>query len=107
MPVEEQVVSIYAGTNGHLDDLAVNHIRSFEDALLEAFRTRYSSILESIKTSGKVEDEDSLRDAIVAVKAEYIALHGSDAHAPGLADVLDTDAEELGEAKSNKTLATE
>ena len=40
MPVEEQVVSIYAGTNGYLDDVPVGDVRRFEDELLEAFRTR-------------------------------------------------------------------
>ena len=40
MPVEEQVVSIFAGTNGYLDDLPVGDVRRFEAELLESFRTR-------------------------------------------------------------------
>ena len=39
MPVEEQVVSIYAGTNGFLDDMPVGDVRRFEAELLEAFRS--------------------------------------------------------------------
>jgi F-type H+-transporting ATPase subunit alpha len=38
MPVEEQVVSIYAGTNGFLDDIAVEDVSAFEAALLQHFR---------------------------------------------------------------------
>ena len=48
MPVEEQVVSIFAGTNGYLDDIPVADVRRFEAELLEAFRTRYRHLLDDI-----------------------------------------------------------
>ena len=107
MPMSEQVVSIFAGTNGYLDDLPVDHVRPFESALLDAFRTRYSSLLSGIESSGKVEDEDAVAKAVQAVKDEYVSINGLSEHVKGQADVLDTDADELGEATSDKTLATE
>lgn len=107
MPMEEQVVSLYAGTNGYLDDMDVEHVRPFEEVLLEAFRTKYSKILEAIKTSEKVEDEKALKEAVEEVKAGYVAIHGIGTKQEGLADVTDTDADELGDALSDKTLATE
>lgn len=107
VPMEEQVVSIFAGTRGYMDDLPVNHIRGFESAILEAFRTRYSSILSAIKESGAIKDEDEVATAIKSIKEDYVSLHGIHDEPAGQADVLDTDADELGEAKSQKTLATE
>ncbi len=107
MPVEEQVVSIFAGTKGYLDDLDVEHVKPFEAFLLDGFRTRYSKLLSSIADSGKIEDEDALAKAIEELKQEFLVANGISKHESGLADVLDTDAEELGEAKSEKTLATE
>lgn len=107
MPMEEQVVSIYAGTNGYLDDMEVKHVRPFEIALLDSFRTKYAKLLEGIKSTGKIEDEEALKAAVQAVKADYVAANGLTIHEEGLADVLDTEADELGEAESEKTLATE
>src|SRR4249919_1041770 len=48
MRVEEQVVSIFAGTKGYLDDIPVADVRRFEAELLEAFRTRYRDLLDRI-----------------------------------------------------------
>ena len=66
MPVEEQVVSIYAGTNGFLDDVPVSDVRRFEDELLEAFRTRYRDLLDHIRIEKSVPD--GLADAVSRVQ---------------------------------------
>jgi F-type H+-transporting ATPase subunit alpha len=107
MPVAEQVVSLFAGTKGYLDDLPVAHVRPFETYLLDAFATRYSSILEGIRESNAITDEDALASAVEAIKADYVAANELDKEIAGDADVSETDAEELGEAQSDKTLATE
>ncbi len=52
MPVEEQVVSIFAGTKGYLDDLPVGDVRRFESELLEYMRTTHAGLLSELKTSG-------------------------------------------------------
>ena len=58
VPVEEQVVSIYAGTNGYLDKIAVRDVGRFEKSLLGAIRERAPDILSGIR------DEKQLTDAI-------------------------------------------
>src|SRR5688500_6864315 len=47
-PVEEQVVSIWAGTEGKLDDVPVNEVRRFESEFLEFLRHSYKATLQSI-----------------------------------------------------------
>lgn len=106
MSMEEQVISIFAGTKGYLDDLDVEHVRPFEAKLQEAFSTRYSSLLVEIKDTGAVKNEEAVAEAVQAVKDEYVAANVT-SMGPGNADVLETDADELGDAKSDKTLATE
>jgi F-type H+-transporting ATPase subunit alpha len=49
LPVEEQVVSIYAGVNGYLDGLEVGQVRRFEKGLLDDMRAKGSQILASIR----------------------------------------------------------
>ncbi|MGH9279608.1 MAG: F0F1 ATP synthase subunit alpha, partial [Acidimicrobiales bacterium] len=48
LPVEEQVISIYAGTRGHLDDIPVGDVRRFEDELLDFMRTRRPELLDHV-----------------------------------------------------------
>ncbi len=76
MPVEEQVVVIYAGTTGFLDDLEVHQVRAFEDALLDFFRGRRSEMLDKIRTTGAMPDADELRSAVQAAKDEFLAAVG-------------------------------
>src|SRR5882724_9287547 len=45
MPVEEQIVSIYAGTNGFLDDIPTSDVKRFENELLDFVRTRHTDLL--------------------------------------------------------------
>ncbi len=71
MPVAEQVVSLYAGTRGHLDNVPVNDVRRFEAELLEWFRTRHSDILDAIASSGKIPDEDALEEGVKAFAEQF------------------------------------
>ncbi len=52
MPVEEQVVVIYAGTKGYLDDIPVADVKRFETDLLDFMRGRYRDLLDEIRSSG-------------------------------------------------------
>jgi F-type H+-transporting ATPase subunit alpha len=63
-PVEEQVVSIYAGTAGFLDSVPVESVRRFESELLEYMRTRHGELLDGIRSSGKLPEGDALKDAL-------------------------------------------
>jgi F-type H+-transporting ATPase subunit alpha len=68
MAVEEQVVVIFAGTNGYLDDIPVADVKRFEIELLEYLRTRHSNILDTIRTSGALPDGDTLADSVQTFK---------------------------------------
>ncbi|MDP6282873.1 MAG: F0F1 ATP synthase subunit alpha [Acidimicrobiales bacterium] len=70
MPVEEQVVSIYTGTNGHLDDLPVEDVQRFEAELIENMRTRHAGLLDEIRTSGALP-EDQVKAAVESFKATF------------------------------------
>ncbi|HEY8418540.1 MAG TPA: F0F1 ATP synthase subunit alpha [Limnochordales bacterium] len=75
MPVEEQVVVIYAATNGYLDSLPVEQVRKFEAGFLQFLRTERPEILEEIRTTGQLaqELEEKLKKAIVDFKERFVA----------------------------------
>ena len=101
MSVEEQVVSIFAGTKGYIDDVPVADVSRFEKELLEFMRSRHSGLLQEIRTSGV---PDSLADVVQSFKDSFVATSA----ASGVnADPTAVDADEVGDANSDKTLATE
>ncbi|MBF0356295.1 MAG: F0F1 ATP synthase subunit alpha [Alphaproteobacteria bacterium] len=54
MPVEEQVVSIFAGVKGYLDKLAVNDVTRFEHGMLAELRTKQGALLEALRTEKQI-----------------------------------------------------
>jgi F-type H+-transporting ATPase subunit alpha len=103
MPVEEQVVSIFAGTKGYLDDIPVADVRRFESELLEHVRSRHGAMLAELRTNGKADVPADLAQIVTSFKAGF-KTSGAQA---AKADPTATSAEALGEANSDKTLATE
>jgi F-type H+-transporting ATPase subunit alpha len=73
MPVEEQVVSIYAGTKGHLDDIPTVKVRDFEAKFLAFMRDTKREILKDIAEKKQIaaENEKALVAAIREFKAQY------------------------------------
>jgi F-type H+/Na+-transporting ATPase subunit alpha len=71
--VEEQVVSIYAGTRGFLDSVEVKEVRGFESFMLDTFREKHRDILDDIRSTGKLVDDDRMAKAINACKEAYAA----------------------------------
>jgi F-type H+/Na+-transporting ATPase subunit alpha len=69
--VEEQVVAIYAGTRGHLDGLEVKQVRPFEAHMLEEFRTKHRDILDDIRSTGKLPDDERMSKAIASCKESF------------------------------------
>jgi F-type H+-transporting ATPase subunit alpha len=59
-PTEEQVVALYAGVNGYLDDIPVSDVPRFVEELIEHLRAE-SSILQEIRESGDLSDEVAAR----------------------------------------------
>ncbi len=70
MPVEEQVVSLYAGTRGYLDTIPVEDVARFESELLEWVRTRNAGLMSAVVDSGAV-DEEGLEAAVSAFAAQF------------------------------------
>jgi F-type H+-transporting ATPase subunit alpha len=97
MPVQEQTVSLYAGTNGFLDGIPVEDVQRFETGLLEHMRTRYASLLDDIVSTGKISDEAAFQRAISeyaeAFEATVDVVEEPDATDPGAADkeLVDSD----------------
>jgi len=61
MPVEEQVVVLYAGTKGYLDEMENSKISGFEKSLIKTLRSSYSDVLNSIKEKKIIEHEVETR----------------------------------------------
>jgi F-type H+-transporting ATPase subunit alpha len=73
MPVEEQVVIIYAGTNGYLDDIDVEKVGKFEEGFLSFLKSVSPEILSDIKEVKKIteETEEKLKKAIADFKEQF------------------------------------
>ena len=57
MPVEEQVVSIFAGVRGFLDKVPVGDIGRFEQTLLAAMRSKHRAVLDAIRTEQTISPD--------------------------------------------------
>jgi F-type H+-transporting ATPase subunit alpha len=71
LSVEEQVVVIYAGTRGHVDDIAVEDVQRFEKDLRAHFRAQHADLLEQIRDTGQLPDTDAMDAAIEEVKRAF------------------------------------
>ena len=80
--VEEQVVSIWAGTRGHLDAVGLEDVRRFEAELLDWFRTREAEQLAAIAETGKVADEDAFEAAVAAFAEQFASSASVTGEAP-------------------------
>jgi len=71
LPVEEQVIVIYAGVRGHIDDIAVEDVQAFEAALRAHVRAAHPELLEHIRTTGTLPDEEKINAAIAEMKSSF------------------------------------
>jgi F-type H+-transporting ATPase subunit alpha len=71
-PVEEQVVAVWLGTTGQLDDIAVEDVRTFEQDFLTKLRSN-GKVLQSIRESGQFDEdtESALQKELDAFKRGY------------------------------------
>ena len=102
MSIDEQVVSIFAGTKGYLDTIPVSDVRRFENELLEHMRSRHASVLAGIRQDPKADVPKDLASIVTAFKDAFRITSTT-----ASADPTRTDAGEVGDAASAKTLATE
>jgi F-type H+-transporting ATPase subunit alpha len=75
LPVEKQILIIFAGTQGYLDDLEVEQCRSFELALYDFMDTNYSSLLRRIAEKKELDDtlRAEMRAALDAFREQFRA----------------------------------
>lgn len=73
LKVEEQVVSIYAGTNGYLDDLEVSDVGRFEEELLRLMRDEHEELLSTIREEKAISDEsgEKLKSALDSFASSF------------------------------------
>jgi F-type H+-transporting ATPase subunit alpha len=70
MPVEDQVVSIFAGVNGYLDRMKVDDIGRFERGLLAEVRAKHGDVLTAIRTEGQISD--GTREKLKAICEAFV-----------------------------------
>jgi F-type H+-transporting ATPase subunit alpha len=77
-PVEHQVASIWAGTNGHLDEVPVSDIRRFESEFLDFIGRSHSNVFDAITQTGKLGDDvvSELETAIKEFKEQFTTGEG-------------------------------
>ncbi|HIE21647.1 MAG TPA: F0F1 ATP synthase subunit alpha [Acidimicrobiia bacterium] len=71
VPVEEQVLSLYAVTEGHMDDVATSDIRRFELEMREYFKARHPDFLATIAETGNLPETEALESAIAGFKETF------------------------------------
>src|SRR5690606_6384464 len=77
MPMEQQVMILYAVTNGLLDDVPTNRVRQFEHEFHEFMRTQRPEVGEAIRSSGKLEQDtiDRLVAGVNEFKQTFLSQH--------------------------------
>jgi F-type H+-transporting ATPase subunit alpha len=64
VPVEEQVLVIFAGSEGYVDDIPVSEVQRYESEVRSYFRANHADILDGIRTTGKLPEGDKLETAL-------------------------------------------
>ena len=73
VPVEEQILAIYAVTTGHMDSVPIEDVHRFELGLRQFVAERFPDVLEHISTTGDLPEEDRLKEAIVGFRDTFQA----------------------------------
>ena len=73
MTVAEQVISVFCGVKGYLDDIELKDIAEFENKIIEKCKSDKPEIIDSILASGKLEDdmEKLLVEVITQLKGTF------------------------------------
>jgi F-type H+-transporting ATPase subunit alpha len=103
IPVQEQVIVIYAGVRGYVDDVPVSDVQRFESELRAFMRTRHADMLEQIAATGALPKESDLEAAMAEFKQGFGSSAGS---SPGGADG-DAGVAEATEAAAGALVADE
>jgi len=69
LTVAEQVITVFTGVRGYLDDVELDQIKNFEKDILEKIRNEKNEIINTIQTTGKLEKETE--DSLIQIIQEY------------------------------------
>ena len=69
LTVAEQVITVFTGVRGYLDDVELDQIKSFEKDILEKIKNEKNEIISTIQTTGKLEKETE--DSLIQIIQEY------------------------------------
>ncbi|HIC72717.1 MAG TPA: F0F1 ATP synthase subunit alpha, partial [Alphaproteobacteria bacterium] len=74
LPVEEQVVVVFAGVRGYLDNIEVSQVGRFEERLLADLRADHADLLETIREDGEISEgtEETLKTLIDTVRKNFL-----------------------------------
>ena len=100
MPVEKQVVSIWAGTNGKLDEVPVEDVLRFESELHD-YLARNTKVLDSLRETNVLSDETvgALDAAVDKFKLEFHTGDGKSLSSPGSEQFAETPDEDINQEK--------
>ncbi len=78
MTVEDQVIAIFAGVEGFLDDVPVENVARFEGEFIPYVREKYPDVVQKLRDEQKISDETKaeLTKAVEALKAEFLTKKG-------------------------------
>ncbi len=81
VPVEKQVMIIFAGTNGYLDDLPVSQCRDFESELYDHLDRQQDGVLAEIRERKALDDEltEKIKSALAEFKERFVSRHSQEA----------------------------
>jgi F-type H+-transporting ATPase subunit alpha len=108
LPTEKQVVIIFAGTNGYLDDLKVEDIRGFEDGLYKYLDSAQSQLLKDIIEKKTLDDDlkNRIKAALKEYKENYLAEHQeAKLKESSVKPLSDEDKKKAAEDKQQKEVA--
>ncbi len=73
MTVAEQVISVFCGVKGYLDDIDLKDVAEFESKIIEKCKSEKTEIIEAIQSSGKLDDdkEKLLVEVITQLKGNF------------------------------------
>jgi F-type H+-transporting ATPase subunit alpha len=69
LTVAEQVITVFTGVRGYLDDVELDQIKNFEKDILEKIKNEKNEIINTIQTTGKLEKETE--DSLIQIIQEY------------------------------------
>ncbi|TNC22095.1 F0F1 ATP synthase subunit alpha [Amycolatopsis alkalitolerans] len=107
-PVEEQVVSIYLGTKGHLDTVPIEDIGRFESEFLDHVRHNHAGVLAEIRDTSKFSDETEQRvtDAVNEFKKSFTPTGGGSVVNEAPAAPMDESEEQRESVKVSRPAPT-